>query len=469
LANVAVLIGNTDYKLLNKLECCSADVEAMQGLLAATGRFDNIEVILNSDSAHLKERVRTVIDAHKSISEIFFYYTGHGFMRGPEFYYCATDFDDKRPNETGIANSELHVLLRSLEADLVVKVIDACSSGALLIKSDGAFLPVDKGAFKNILQIASCLDSQSSLTGDPLSLFTEKFRGAALRKTEGVVYYTDIISALRDDFLENNDQTPHFVSQMTGREQFVDNAAKLSALRSTLAAPLAVGTATTETNIAQPVVNDFEVLTRAEGKFAQKELAQDFIAKLFEKISQETSTDEFFGQLFTSEAIIHSDFKEPTARDFIIRVLSGEKRPDEFVTVSAPKPRTPWGLASLAATSLSSILSEDPFRDYQLRLNCHIDKVQLKITYTPKFVSLKRFVLVVTCAPSLERCYVMELLTQHSLTDWGFFDSEGTEVIRRWYRMPWTDTCEGLVAKICVKFKEIVKERIDATVKALAE
>lgn len=469
MANVAVLIGNTDYKLLDKLECCKADVEAMQDLLAATGRFDSIEVILNSDSGGLKERIRAVIDAHKSISEIFFYYTGHGFMRGLEFYYCATDFDDKRPNETGLANSELHVLLRSLEADLVVKVIDACSSGTLLIKSDGAFLPVDKGVFKNILQIASCLDSQSSLTGDPLSLFTEKFRGAALRKTEGVVYYTDIISALRDDFLENNDQTPHFVSQMTGREQFVDNAAKLSALRSKLAAPLAVGTTTTETNIAQPVVNEFEVLTRAEGRFAQKDLAQDFISKLFEKISQETSSDEFFGQLFTSEVLIHSDFKEPTARDFIIRVLSGEKRPDEFVTVVAPKSRTPWGLASLAATSLSSILSEDPFGAYELRLNCHIDKVQLKITYTPKFVSLKRFVLVVTCAPSLERCYVMELLTQHSLTDWGVFDSEGTEVIRRWYRMSWTDTCEGLVAKICGKLKEIVKERIDATVKALAE
>ena len=82
LANIAVLIGNTDYKLLNKLECCSADVQAMQELLAATGRFDGIEVILNSDSAHLKERIRAVIDAHKSISEIFFYYTGHGFMRG---------------------------------------------------------------------------------------------------------------------------------------------------------------------------------------------------------------------------------------------------------------------------------------------------------------------------------------------------------------------------------------------------
>ena len=119
--------------------------------------------------------------------------------------------------------------------------------------------------------------------------------------------------------------------------------------------------------------------------------------------------------------------------------------------------------------SLSSALGGDPFKDYELRLNCQIDRVQLKITYTPKFVSLKRFVLVVTCAPSLERCYVFELLTQHSLTDWGVYDSEGTEVIRRWYRMPWTDTCDGLVANICGEFKEAVKERLDATVKALAE
>ena len=304
----------------------------MEELLAATGRFDRIEVILNSDSAHLKEAIRTVIDAYKTISEVYFYYTGHGFMRGSEFYYCATDFDDKRPNETGLANSELHVLLRSLEADLVVKVIDACSSGALLIMSDGAFLPVDKGAFRNILQIASCLDSQSSLTGDPLSLFTEKFRAAALRKTEGVIYYTDIISALRDDFLESNDQTPHFVSQMTGREQFIDNAAKLSALRSKLTAPLVVVAATTEANVVQAVVNELEVLTRAEARFAKKDLVQEFITKLFEKISRETSSNESLGRLFTSEAIIHSDFKEPTARNFIIRVLSAEKRPDDFVT-----------------------------------------------------------------------------------------------------------------------------------------
>jgi hypothetical protein len=59
-------------------------------------------------------------------------------------------------------------------------------------------------------------------------------RGGGLRntepcgcKTEGVVFYTDIINTLRDEFIDNNLQTPFFVSQHTGREQFVDDAKRL--------------------------------------------------------------------------------------------------------------------------------------------------------------------------------------------------------------------------------------------------
>jgi hypothetical protein len=394
-------------------------------------------------------------------------------MRGTEFYYCATDFDDKRPNETGLANSELHVLLRSPESDLVVKVVDACSSGALLIKSDTAFLPVPKGAFKNILQIASCLDSQSSFTGDPLSLFTEKFRDAALRKTEGVVYYMDIISALRDNFLENDDQTPHFVFQMTGREQFVDTAEKLCGLRSKQAEPVVIDIATAEVTAAPMVLSEVEVLSQAEKRFAKKGLVQEFIAKLFEDINEKTSSGGSFGELYTSETIVHSDFKEPTAHDYIVRVLLAEKRPDEFVTVAKVKRRTTSGIGTSAvaslASSLSSLFNDTPITDYELKLNCQLDKVQLKITYTPKFQTLKRLVLVITCAPSLEHCYIVEVITQHSLTDWEVFDSEGTEVVRRWYRKPWTESSESLVDKICDKFREVVRERIDASIKALEE
>jgi Caspase domain len=471
LANVAIVIGNTDYQTLSRLQCCGEDVLAMKELLEATGRFENIELILNSDSSQLKERLRTVVDGHKAIGEIFFYFTGHGFQSEAEFFFCATDFNAKRPNETGLSNSELHVLLRTPEADLVVKVIDACNSGALLIKSDGSFLPVNKQGFKNLIQISSCLDSQNSLSGNPLSVFTENFRAASLRKTEGIVYYTDIIDALRDDFLDNNAQTPHFVSQGTGREQFVESAKRLDGIRAKVLAPSR--NAENNSNISsviEPVLSQLDILVRAESRFAKKDLAQEFIGRFFDKLSDEVSPEGFLGQLFTPETVIHSTFQEPTTREFLIRVLSGEKRPDTFVTAEIPraKRRTdPLGLSSLAAT-MSILGGEDPLKDYELRLNCQLDKVQMKIVFSPKFVCLKRFVLVVTCAPSLERCYVMEMLTEHSLIDWGVFDSEGAQVVRRWYKMSWTDTCGTLVTMISQALKDAVNERIDATLKALS-
>lgn len=106
---------------------------------------------------------------------------------------------------------------------------------------------------------------------------------------------------------------------------------------------------------------------------------------------------------------------------------------------------------------------------YELNLNCELEKAQLKITLTPKFVSLKRFVLVVSCAPSLEVCYVMEMLTQHSLRDWGVFDSEGSEVVRRWYKVKWTDPCDSLVDKIFDKLQSAVQESVDAAAQVLSQ
>jgi hypothetical protein len=469
LANIAILIGNTEYQTLCDLDCCGKDVLAIKELLEATNKFDTIELILNSDSFQLKERIRTAIDAHKSIGEIFFYFTGHGYQHDAEFFFCATNFDAKRPNETGISNSELHTLLRAPEADLVVKVIDACSSGALLVKSsDGSFIPTSKQGFKNLIQIASCLDSQNSLTGNPLSLFTDKFRAAALRKSDGIVYYTDIIEALRDEFLDNDNQTPHFVSQGTGREQFIEDASRLDKLR------VKILTETKKTEVdpnTSPLItitsSPLDILEKAEQRFAKKGVAQTFISQLFDKLIQKASQGDEKAELFTSEFVIHPDYREATTRSFIIRVLSGEKRPDKFVTASISREqrrRDPFGLAGIPSMFLNP---DDAVTHYELTLNCTLDKAQLKITLTPKFVTLKQLVLVVSCAPSLEVCYVMEMLTQHSLRDWGVFDSEGEEIVHRWYKKGWTDNSDGLVDKIWEKVVESVQQSIDGAVKAL--
>lgn len=472
MANVAILVGNTDYQTLGSLSCCRDDVSAIKELLEATEKFGSIEPLLNKDSSQLKESIRAVIDANQSIEEIFFYFTGHGFQHEAEFFFCATNFDSNRPNETGLSTSELHKLLRSPEADLVVKVIDACNSGSLLVKSDVVFLAANKQGFKNLIQIASCLDSQNSLTGDPLSPFTERFRAAALRKTDGTTYYTDIIDTLRDDFLNDNTQTPHFVSQGTGREQFVENAKRLDGLRAKLSAQ--AGNAALSVNIASVVQappSALDILQRAENKFAKKDVAQAFVSRLFDKLSGEASSGNSFGQYFESEIVVHPDFAEPTARNFIVSVLSREKRPDNFVTAEISherRRRDPFGLSSgLTSAALMLFNPEETLARYELHLNCQLDKAQLRIMLTPKFVALKRFVLVVSCAPSLEVCYVMEILTQHSLRDWGAFDIEGVEVVRRWYKMNWTDSCDSLVENICGKLKEAVQASVNAALKAL--
>jgi uncharacterized caspase-like protein len=161
--NVAILVGNTDYRALAKLECCADDVAAMKELLEATERYETIEIIENADANELKVKIRAAVDKTKSPSELFFYYTGHGFSYDEEFFYCATNFDSNRPNETGLATTELHTLLRLANADVVVKIADACNSGTHLIKSDIGLTQQNKQGFKNLIQISSCLDSQSSL------------------------------------------------------------------------------------------------------------------------------------------------------------------------------------------------------------------------------------------------------------------------------------------------------------------
>ena len=465
MANTAILVGNSQYRSLSELSCCHNDLVAMRELLEATEKYSEIEVIEDTDADGLKSRMRVAIDKIQSKEELFFYFTGHGCQQDEEVYYCATNFDSKRPNETGLSINELHTLLKLADAALVVKVIDACNSGTLLVKTDSEFQSHQKYGFNNLIQICSCLQSQNSLTGDPLSVFTEKFRASALRKNEGVVYYTDIINILRDEFIQNNDQTPFFVSQGTGREQFVDDAKRLGNLRAKL-------TARTESSLQSesedqqtlPTVPSLQtLLEEAERHAATPERITSFVDTFFDDLIEKVSNDEF-SDFFDLDTAEHSDFMEPIAKEFITRVLSRESRSDEFVTAAIHREEIRDSLYT--RTYLLGMLGDyqKRYRDvYDLQLNCKMKRAQLKITLTPKYHSLKRLVLVVTCAPSLKNCYVFEIGTQHSLKDFGEFDVEGNEVVSRWYECHWAEHTHGVVAQIASKLDELVREHLEST------
>ena len=449
------------YQSLGNLPCCHDDLIAIRELLDATKKFSKIELIENSDADALKSQLRTIVDINSPIGELFFYFSGHGCLHKNEFYCCATKFDQERPNDTGISNNDLHTILKLADPELVVKVIDACNSGTLLVKSDGEFISPRDHQFKNLIQISSCLESQNSLPGEPLSIFTEKFRSSALRKNKGVVYYVDIISSLKDEFLDNNDQIPFFVLQGTGREEFVHDARLMDALRKKLATETNSSAQSEDENVqTQPTTPSLQsLLSNTEENIATLEEITSFVDTFFNNLI-ETLSGVDVTDYFDVETTEHSEFVEPTAEAFIIRVLTREQRADEFVTATIKREKvrnSPLHMLGMS-TFLEIFADEQEYREaYNLQLNCDMERAQIKITLTPKYRSLSQLVLVVTCAPSLENCYVFEIISQHKLKDFGEFQTKGKEVIRRWYKFKWTQSTDGVVAKIKSKFDEIVR------------
>lgn len=465
MSNVAILVGNAEYINLNNLDCCHDDVVAIEQLLKATEKYAQIEVVENFDADQIKAKIREVVDKNLTLEELFFYFTGHGFQHETEFFLCATNFESRRPNETGLSTSELHALLRLANANLVVKVIDACNSGTLLVKDADQLVSFQKDGFKNLIQISSCLDSQMSLTGDPLSFFTDKFRAAALRKTEGVVYYADVISTLRDEFLNNNSQTPHFVSQGTGREQFVENAKCFDDLRAQLSTPSALVQGDEVSDVVLPPSSAptlLELLESTEAKLATPDRIQKFVNRVFDGVVERFSASQF-SDYFDVAVVEHSDFREPTAEAFIIRVLSKETRTDNFVTATINREMRKKNPFGVSAQLLNFFNTDDQIVEtYDLRLNAVMQRAQMKITLTPKYLSLKQIVLVLTCAPSLEHCYVFEVVTQHPLLDFHQYDHEGQEVVRRWYQRFWDVNPDGVVEKIVDKLCELIHSHLDS-------
>ena len=105
---------------------------------------------------------------------------------------------------------------------------------------------------------------------------------------------------------------------------------------------------------------------------------------------------------------------------------------------------------------------------YDLQLNCKMQRAQTRFSFTPKYNSLKKVVLVVSCAPSLHHCYIFEMGTQHKLSDFGEYNVEGHEAVRRWYRLEWTENMTGVVQKISSRLHEIVREHLEQTEQRLS-
>ena len=147
----------------------------------------------------------------------------------------------------------------------------------------------------------------------------------------------------------------------------------------------------------------------------------------------------------------------------MVSVLSEEGRLDNFVTAETRKERIINPLSALFGRS------EEDRIVYDLRLNCSVDRCQLDIKLTPKFNSLRQITLVVSCAPSLDTCYIFATGVQNRLEDFGKYETRGYQILRHCYRIRWTESVDEIATSISSKLGEIVREQLELTAQRLSD
>lgn len=229
---VAILIGVSEYDTQKQLLGCKNDVYIMENIIDYSSTFEDKLVISdNTTSTNVKQQVSEFIEKYRvseeNIDEIFFYFSGHGLYENEEFYYILSDFDYSKLNRTTYKNSEIDGLLKSLNPQLTVKVIDACESGVRYVKDINdaevkKILEKSKANFNNCYFMFSSQFNEASYAKS-LSYFTESFIRSIIEHESDAIRYRDIIDFITDDFsFKSIQQTPYYVIQATNTELFAN-------------------------------------------------------------------------------------------------------------------------------------------------------------------------------------------------------------------------------------------------------
>ena len=227
--NLAIVIGVEQYEStrFKNLPACHNDAETFNKVIKTVKNFDDILYINNNESGRIiKVKISKFIEKHTNsdINEFIFYFSGHGERDVDDLFYLMSDYEQSKKETTGLRNSELDGMIRSLSPNLCVKIVDSCFSGTQYIKSDYSEADffkksADKNKLNNLYFWFSSEGDKESLAGKEFSKFTESILTAIL-EYEGDVRYLDISAYVADDLSSNTSQKPFFVSQANNTELF---------------------------------------------------------------------------------------------------------------------------------------------------------------------------------------------------------------------------------------------------------
>jgi len=182
--DVAVIIGNKNYKKTSNVDYAINDAMKMKELVVKTMGFspDNVMYFEDATLTDFTETFGSQRGTAKSklynfikpnVSSVFVYYVGHGApdikAEKPEAYFVPVDADPQYISESGYKVQALYDNLSKLPAKSITVVLDSCFSGntsaGLLFKGISALVRVDKTpslTTGNSIVLTSTSDNQVS-------------------------------------------------------------------------------------------------------------------------------------------------------------------------------------------------------------------------------------------------------------------------------------------------------------------
>lgn len=236
---LAIIIGVSEYHFsgFDNLDACQNDAALFKEVLCDVSDIDDVLFFNKSVKAYeAKKQLADFVLKHKtkSVDELVFYFSGHGGRYEDDFFFIFSDFKEAKKESTGLRNTELDGMIRTLNPKLFVKIVDACFSGSQYIKSESnTKIELEKSAkdnqLKDIYFMFSSRDNQTSIAGHEYSKFTESLFTGLLDNT-GEIRYRDLTAYIADDFNNSGLPKPIFISQADLVEIFgviTDNTHKL--------------------------------------------------------------------------------------------------------------------------------------------------------------------------------------------------------------------------------------------------
>jgi hypothetical protein len=446
--NIAILIGISEYKVAAPLPACSVDIEHMHRLLVATEKYDDICCLTTQTaSGPLKEALRGFFTKHRAssgITEALIYFSGHGVYH-TDALLCCSDFDPNRPATTSISNEELDDLLRSVEPDVAVKVIDACQSGSPYIKDAGSGFEkaLRTSRLNSFICMASSRQDQSSYASAEASAFTAKWIDAALNKKDGTVLFRDIQAALADAFVSNPEQTPFFVSQGTGLEAFAvvtDAMRRLAADRSKATVPTTPEDTLADLIDAEIVRRDAIYVPAQEASHAVEQAGKDLdseplseplVARFYEK---RMSQGGKLGGLPLARAVAEFAEEQKWPRKYFVKVAK------ESYNARVPKDPFAGFLKGLRPLGDEDYVTETRYRPSQLESTQPLPFEVAEVAFeAKKHPSLKAFVLYIGIVHSLTDVMVLSAIVRLTQKGWIERAPQLSELQWRYESYLWKD------------------------------